>query len=434
MLAVAEENEDGTALARVPTGMHLLWVKAGKLLPVDTGGKIRSYNLLRQLAAHHQLVLLSYYGGTHDAAYEDEIRQLFPGAEPVHDGSSQSGLSLYMDYARRLLSPVPYAVAKFSSRRIRHTVQALLDERRFDVAVCDFLSASGNFPRRLETPSVLFQHNVESILWRRQAAHEPNLLKRLAFTMEASKMSRYERDAVRRFHRVIAVSDHDRTAMAEMTDPVRVSVVPTGVDVEGYRSASRASADRPIVMFLGSMDWEANIDAANYFCRDIWPSVCSAVPGALLRIVGRAPHLRVRRLASGSVDVTGTVPSVVDYLKETAVFVVPLRIGGGTRLKIFEAMAAEKAVVSTSIGAEGLDVTDGRDILLADTARAFADSVIALLRDPVRRRQLERAAGQTAARHDWSVIARRFEDVLREAIARPDPVDRLSVEAARVEA
>jgi glycosyltransferase involved in cell wall biosynthesis len=414
--------------------MHLLWVKAGKLLPVDTGGKIRSYNLLRQLAAHHQLVLLSYYGGTHDAAYEDEIRQHFPGAEPVHDGSSESGLSLYMDYARRLLSPVPYAVAKFSSRRIRHTVQALLDERRFDVAVCDFLSASGNFPWRLETPSVLFQHNVESILWRRQAAHEPNLLKRIAFTMEASKMSRYERDAVRRFHRVIAVSDHDRTAMAEMTDPVRVSVVPTGVDVEGYRGASKASADRPIVMFLGSMDWEANIDAANYFCRDIWPSVCSAVPGALLRIVGRAPHLRVRRLASGSVDVTGTVPSVVDYLKETAVFVVPLRIGGGTRLKIFEAMAAEKAVVSTSIGAEGLDVTDGRDILLADTARAFADSVIALLRDPVRRRQLERAAGQTAARHDWSVIARRFEDVLREAIARPDPVDRLSVEAARVEA
>jgi glycosyltransferase involved in cell wall biosynthesis len=132
--------------------------------------------------------------------------------------------------------------------------------------------------------------------------------------------------------------------------------------------------------------------------------------------------------------VTGAVPSVVDYLKETAVFVVPLRIGGGTRLKIFEAMAAEKAVVSTSIGAEGLDVTDGRDILLADTAREFADSVVALLRDPVRRRQLERAAGQTAARHDWSAIARRFEDVLREAIARPDPVDRLSVEPARVEA
>jgi glycosyltransferase involved in cell wall biosynthesis len=341
---------------------------------------------------------------------------------------------LYLDYARSLFSPVPYAVAKFSSRRVRHSVQALLAERRFDVAVCDFLSASGNFPRRLETPSVLFQHNVESVLWKRQAAHEPGLLKRIAFKVEAAKMSRYERAAVRRFPRVVAVSDRDRGEMARMTDPARVSVVPTGVDVERYRAASGTSPDRPTVMFLGSMDWEANIDAADYFCREMWPSIRSAVPDALLRIVGRSPHPRVRRLASPSVDITGSVPSVLDHLKETAVFVVPLRIGGGTRLKIFEAMAAEKAVVSTSIGAEGLDVTDGRDILLADTPRGFADSVIALLRDPVRRRQLERAAGHTAARHDWSVIARRFEDVLREAIARPDRVDRLAVATARVEA
>jgi glycosyltransferase involved in cell wall biosynthesis len=414
--------------------MRVLWVKAGKLLPVDTGGKIRSYNLLRHLAAHHQLVLLSYYGGQHVAGYEDEIRRHFPGAEPIHDGPSQNGLGLYLDYARRLLSPVPYAVAKFSSRRVRHTVQTWLDERRFDVAVCDFLSASGNFPRRLETPSVLFQHNVESVLWKRQATHEPSLLKRIAFTVEAAKMSRYERAAVRRFPRVIAVSERDRGEMARMTDPARVSVVPTGVDVERYRAASGTSPDRPTVMFLGSMDWEANIDAVDYFCREMWPSIRSAVPDAVLRIVGRSPHPRVRRLASPSIDITGSVPSVLDHLKETAVFVVPLRVGGGTRLKIFEAMAAEKAVVSTSIGAEGLDVTDGRDILLADTARGFADSVIALLRDPVRRRQLERAAGQTAARHDWSVIARRFEDVLREAIARPDRVDRLAVATARVEA
>jgi glycosyltransferase involved in cell wall biosynthesis len=419
--------------------MRVLWVKAGKLLPVDTGGKIRSYNLLRHLAAQHQLVLLSYYGGRRDSAYEDEIRHHFPGAEPIHDGSSQEGLALYLDYARRLVSPLPYAVAKFASRRVRDTVQAWLDEGRFDVAVCDFLSASGNFPRRLGTPAVLFQHNVESVLWRRQAAHEPNLLKRLAFTVEAAKMSRYERRAVRRFPGVVAVSERDRGEMAAMTDPARVSVVPTGVDVERYRAASGMSPDRPDVMFLGSMDWEANIDAVDYFCREIWPLVLSAVPEARLRIVGRSPHARVRRLASASVEVTGTVPSVVDYLKETAVFVVPLRIGGGTRLKIFEAMAAEKAVVSTSIGAEGLDVTDGRDILLADTAPGFASSVIALLRDPARRRQLERAAGQTAARHDWSAIALRFERVLLEAIAA-ERVDRLGtarrrgqVETARLE-
>ena len=133
--------------------MRVLWVKAGKLLPVDTGGKIRSYNLLRHLAAHHQLVLLSYYGGKHDPAYDDEIRRHFPGAEPIHDGSFQNGLSLYMDYARRLLSPVPYAVAKFSSRRVRHSVHALLAERRFDTGRLQALvhgaaQPRDNIPRR----------------------------------------------------------------------------------------------------------------------------------------------------------------------------------------------------------------------------------------------------------------------------------------------
>jgi glycosyltransferase involved in cell wall biosynthesis len=182
------------------------------------------------------------------------------------------------------------------------------------------------------------------------------------------------------------------------------------------------------------MDWEANIDAVDYFCREIWPAVRRSVPDARFRIVGRAPHPRVQRLASDSVEVTGRVPSVLDYLEDTAVFVVPLRIGGGTRLKIFEAMAAERAVVSTSIGAEGLEVRDGHDVVLADTPDRFSDAVITLLKDRDRRRRLGRAAGATAARHDWSSIAVRFEDVLRNAIAEHDAGRSLAAEAARISA
>jgi glycosyltransferase involved in cell wall biosynthesis len=169
-------------------------------------------------------------------------------------------------------------------------------------------------------------------------------------------------------------------------------------------------------MFLGSMDWEANVDAVDYFCREIWPAVRAAVPEARFRIVGRNPSPRVAALASSSVEVTGRVPSVIDYLKETAVFVVPLRIGGGTRLKIFEAMAAGRAIVSTSVGAEGLDVHDGADVMLADTPSRFADRVIELLRDPARRAALEAGAAATAARHDWSVAASCFEQTLQRAI------------------
>src|SRR5262245_27720220 len=269
--------------------MRLLWVKAGKLLPVDTGGKIRSYNLLKHLAVRHHLVLLSYYGGQRDQAYEAELRGAFTGAYPLHDGTPQHGWPLYADYARRALSPAPYAVTKFTSPEVRKTVDRWLAEGRFDVAVCDFLSASRNFPKRRNTPCVLFQHNVESMLWKRQAQHEPNPLKRMVFALEAFKMLRYERETVLQFPRVIAVSARDRDGMAGMTDPARIDVVPTGVDVAGYRMSADSGGQQPTVMFLGSMDWEANIDAVDYFCREIWPAVRRSVPDARFRIVGRAP-------------------------------------------------------------------------------------------------------------------------------------------------
>jgi glycosyltransferase involved in cell wall biosynthesis len=413
--------------------MRLLWVKAGKLLPVDTGGKIRSYNLLRHLAAEHDVTLLSYYGGRPDPAYEAELTRHFPLAVTLNTGApDDSPIGVALDYGRRVLSPAPYAVTKFTSPRVSHLIKTWFRERRFDAAVCDFLSASLNFPAALSTPSVLFQHNVESALWQRQAAHEPNPVKRLAFRLEAAKMARYERVTVRRFPHVIAVSERDRQEMIAMTEPSRLSVVPTGVDVDRYRAAAGAPVRQPLLMFLGSMDWEANIDAVEYFCREIWPAVLRAVPSARFRIVGRNPHPRVLKLASDSVHVTGSVPSVVDHLREAAVFVVPLRVGGGTRLKIFEAMAAGKAVVSTTVGAEGLDVHDGHDVILADTPSRFADAVIDLLRDPERRGRVEAAAAQLAARFDWSVVARRFEAVLLRAIAAPTPETEWSEAGASV--
>jgi glycosyltransferase involved in cell wall biosynthesis len=160
------------------------------------------------------------------------------------------------------------------------------------------------------------------------------------------------------------------------------------------------------------MDWEANIDGVDYFCREIWPEVKKNVPAARLRIVGRNPHPRVRRWASDSVEVTGTVASVTEHYREAAVNIVPLRIGGGTRLKIYEAMAMGKATVSTSIGAEGLDVEDGRDILLADDRASFALSIAGLLTNTSLRQRIEEAAARKAAQYDWSVIADRFEEVL----------------------
>jgi glycosyltransferase involved in cell wall biosynthesis len=168
------------------------------------------------------------------------------------------------------------------------------------------------------------------------------------------------------------------------------------------------------------MDWKPNIDGVEFFCQEVWPLVVSNVPRARFRVVGRDPHPRVKRLASESVEVTGTVPSVVDHFREAAVVVVPLRMGGGTRIKIYEGMAMGKATVSTTVGAEGLDVEHGRDILLEDSPTDFARAIVTLLQEDDVRRRFEAAAAATARNYDWSVITERLVDVLRRTIAAAD--------------
>ena len=398
--------------------MRVLWVKAGKLLPVDTGGKIRSYNILRLLANEHEVTLLSYYGGDRDPEYENSLAKEIPGSQAIHtDIPESNAISEGLHYVYRLARSAPYAVSKFTHPAVGTTVASWLSGGRFDVAVCDFLSASGNFPSRSSTPCILFQHNVESSLWRRMADTESNPVMKLSYGIESAKMTRYERATLERFHHVVAVSEHDREQMLRMDPECEITVVPTGVDTDKFRVSPPSSATPPRIVFTGSMDWEPNIDAVDYFCAQIWPRIRKEFPEALFQIVGRKPTAKVLRLASDSVEVTGTVPSVEEYLEKASLVVVPLRIGGGTRLKIFEAMAMGKALVSTSIGAEGLRVESGSDVLLADTAAAFADAVLLLLRDGEVRHKLEKAAVRTAAQYDWSSVAAQFAQVLRHVVA-----------------
>jgi glycosyltransferase involved in cell wall biosynthesis len=393
--------------------VRILWVKAGKLLPVDTGGKIRSYNLLKNLAGANEVTLLSYYDGPFDPDYEKQIVQELPGAITVRTGVSTSTLGQSMNYLVHLPSRAPYAINKFTSNQVRRMLVDWDHENRFDVFVCDFLSASHNFPAKLKTPSVLFQHNVESVLWERQSKHETTLLKRYVFKLESTKMTRYEREALGRFDHIVAVSTVDHDTMNAMKEGLQISVVPTGVDLHSYTAANNAGeSNGNTVLFLGSMDWEPNIDGVDYFCREVWPIVNRAVSSAKFVVVGRNPPARIRKWASESVEITGRVDSVIPYLRQADVFVVPLRAGGGTRLKIYEAMAAGKAVVSTSVGAEGLDVHHGVDILLADTNADFAAAVIKLLNDSSARQALGVAAASLAAKYDWPVIAKRFEEIL----------------------
>jgi glycosyltransferase involved in cell wall biosynthesis len=400
--------------------LKILWAKANKILPVHSGGDIRSYNIARQLASQHDLTFFSYYDGAPDAAYEKALRVHFPGAVCICTGKRQdTALRRGLDYVARLPRQAPYAVSRFASHAVESQLKRWYEGQAFDVAICDFLDAAVNFPKGLDIPTVLFQHNVESEIWRRHSTNGSGGFKKLVYGLEFAKMHRYEQAMVRRFHHVIAVSEHDKKLMSAWIDGARLTVVPTGVDTKQFHPVPKSGQGKPLVVFVGAMDWEPNVDSVEYFCREIWPAVLARVPSAQFRIVGRNPDGRVRRLANDSVEVTGRVPSVIDHLREAAVVVVPLRIGGGTRLKIYEAMAVGKAVVSTTVGAEGLDVHPGQDILLCDTPDNFAESVSTLLQDQGARGRLERAAAELAANYGWPLIGTKFGQILQGVIGNP---------------
>jgi glycosyltransferase involved in cell wall biosynthesis len=398
------------------SAVRILWVKAGKLLPVDTGGKVRSYNILKELARNHNVSLLSYYHGPRDAEYESAISRELPGTRSICTARPNSKAAESGYYLCRLFGRAPFSVSKFAHPEVQRMVWASLDGEQFDVAVCDFLAPSLNFRDRFAIPVVLFQHNVETTLWQRMESTEKNPVKRLVYRIEAAKMKRYESAALCWFHHVIAVSDYDKQRMLAMDPRCPISVVPTGVDTKKLATPGTAEHGPPKIVFTGSMDWEPNIDGVDYFCREILPQVQREFPTVLFQIVGRNPSAKVRRLTSTSIEVTGTVASVDEYLRGARLVVVPLRIGGGTRLKIFEAMARGKAVISTTVGAEGLDVQDGRDLILADDPADFAEAICRLLHNSAVRRKFEQAAVACIGQHDWSRIAERFEDVLQRTV------------------
>jgi polysaccharide biosynthesis protein PslH len=281
--------------------VRILWVKANKLLPVHSGGDIRSYHIARELASAHELTFFSYYDGVRDAAYEENLGEHFPGAVCVCTGKSVSTLSRILDYISHIGTRAPFAVSRFTSSKVKQQLETWFKEGKFDIAVCDFLDAAINFPSNLKIPSVLFQHNIESEIWRRHACTESDPIKRLMYSLEFRKMMGYEKAVVRSFQHVIAVSDHDRNLMSAWVEPSRIAVVPTGVDLRQYSPAE--SDEKSLqVLFVGAMDWEPNIDAVEYFCAEIWPKILAAVPGAHFKIVGRNPDRRIEKLACNSVD------------------------------------------------------------------------------------------------------------------------------------
>ncbi|PYN85795.1 MAG: group 1 glycosyl transferase [Candidatus Rokuibacteriota bacterium] len=400
--------------------MRLIWVKVGGLWPVNTGGRIRSFHMLRELSRRHAVTLLTTHGPSEDPRL---LAAALPECEVVSipwalakRGSARFALAL----VRSWLSSLPVDLYKARVPALRREVERRLACGGVDLVVADFLLAAPNLACTAAPPTVLFAHNVEHVIWQRLGEVERRAWRRILLSLESRKMRRYEARACAQARLTIAVSDADRELLAAAAPGASVRAVPTGVDIDYFAPDGVAEVPGRLV-FTGSMDWYPNEDGIAHFIEAVLPRVRREVPAATLTVVGRNPSDRLRDAAAAAgVRVTGLVDDVRPHMAEAAVYVVPLRIGGGTRLKIFEALSMAKAVVSTAVGAEGLPVAPGRHFLQADEPAAFAEAVTSLLRDSARRRAIG-AAGRRLVeeRYSWSKVVDEFEkqcgEVLRHA-------------------
>jgi glycosyltransferase involved in cell wall biosynthesis len=391
--------------------MRILWVKVGGLWPLTAGGRLRSFHLLSELSQRHRVTVLTTHGLGDDP---QGLVSALPQCERVvsipHAASKLGSAHFAATLVRSWLSPFPVDFWRWQVPALSQLVTSTIDAGGIDLCVADFLVSTPNVPLPGPIPTVLFAHNVEHMIWKRLSQVDRPVWERVGLGLEWRKVRRWEARVSARTHLTLAVSDVDHAVLAELAGGARVRSIPTGVDPVYFAPNGKSEAPAELV-FTGSMDWYPNEDAMVHFIDATLPAIRREIPEARLTIVGRNPTDRLRAAAAAAdVRVTGTVHDVRPYVSTAAVYVVPLRIGGGTRLKIFEALAMGKAVVSTRVGAEGLPLEPEVHFLLADEPAQFARAVVSLLRDPGRRKALAMAGRRLIEeRFSWAQVAREFE-------------------------
>lgn len=392
--------------------------------PLDTGAKLRNYHLARVLSEKAAVTLLAFT----DA--EQSLVKLENFYEQVIAVPRDRGYTLSKTI-RGALGPTPLPVLNYTTGSMKRTLEHLLSEQKFDIVQVESIHLMTYLPiirAAKHRPLVICDwHNIESELMSRYSEREPNILKRAYAGKTARLMSEFERRALREFDAHIAVSQRDAEQLHNLNSAARVFVIENGVDTAYYaddRNSAVSSAGRDApksqrIVFVGSMDYHANVDGAVNFAREVWPGVQARHSELIFTIVGRDPAPEVRALATNpGVEVTGTIDDVRPFYREALAAVVPLKVGGGSRLKILEAMAAGVPVISTTLGAEGLNVHDDANILIADANEQLAEGIVVLIESKELRQRLSAAGRALVFEHyDWSRLGVNMFRIYQQLLA-----------------
>ncbi len=376
--------------------------------PLNSGKRIRTWNLLRHLARDHEITFLCY--GKQDEPGRSLLEKFGIRVVLVRDLSPSNSFRFYAGALANIFSLWPYSVSRHHTRRFSRAVRRLARDEGYDLVHCEWTPYASYIPAVRRLPMLVMAHNIETTVWRRRAEHAANLLERMYMGAQAWKMARFEKRCFSQAARVAAVSAEEQQTAKEWGARA-TSLISNGVDTD-YLQPVPETTERNSLLFLGSLDWQPNRDALLYLLREILPQIQLKNPAATLRVVGRQAATKLREQVEGlrGVEWIGEVPDIRPYFARAAVVLVPLRIGGGSRIKILESLSMGKAVVTTRVGAEGLDVISGEHCLIADTATEFAQCVSDLLNAPELAAELGRNGRNLVVEHyDWSRLAHDLE-------------------------
>jgi len=391
--------------------LKILFLCPQPLWPVNTGARLRNFHLANALCAHAEVTILQAVNPADTPLAPPP--NAFQNVLSALRGKSYSALNVL----RGIWGPVPLTVLNYASKDIERVLREALELTRFDAVQIESIHMAPYLETiRSVNPgirAVLDWHNVESELIQQYAASTGNPAKKWMAARTATLLRQMEQDVLKSFSAHTVVSDLERDKLLKRAPEAKVHVIANGVDTAAFARPDSAAAGRTL-LFVGSMDYHANSEAVLWFCREIWPRMADEFPGLNFKIVGRNPPAAVQRLASDRVVVTGTVDDVRPYYHEAFAVLVPLRVGGGTRLKILEAMAAGVPVISTRLGAEGIAAEDGKQILLADTASDMAAAIRSLLTETGLAGRLSGAGRRLAeTKYDWQVLGEKLAELYR---------------------
>ena len=395
--------------------MKILWIRGETLHPVRSGGQIVSFEIARRLHQRHEIHFVAYES-RHSTGALSRAHEYCAKIYRVEQPRPYRAVRPYaLEVARALISPLPFDARILDSPGMRHAISERLGSGEFDALFCDGLSMAADLPNLEKW--VILDHNVESIMVGRRSAVEPRFLVRRYHEIDARRTAALEKKVCRRAAHVIAISELDSITMRKLYGAQRVTPLHIGVSAEDFARPAEAAANqqRWDLVFVGHMGWVPKVDGVRWFTREVLTLIHRRRPETTLAVVGQRPLPEIVDLGKRDprIVVTGTVEDVRPWLWGGTVSIVPIRHGGGVRIKIFEAMAAGIPVVSTTIGAEGLEVAPGEHLLIADDAAGFAEACLLLLENEQERaRIVERAGSEVREKHSWDRTAKEVEAVL----------------------